>query len=103
MCLASIELARRGFEFYSQYIIKTKVPTKNIVFESFEKVKEEVSKSLEEFGITEIFSDIINVWENLKKRKCNIRVPLEKAKQCQFKRFFSKFSIKSYCEVYSFI
>lgn len=51
MCLAAFEISRRGYEFYNQYIIKTKQPNKNIIFPDLNGLKHLYIKSLEEFNI----------------------------------------------------
>ena len=51
MILASIELSRRAYEFYNQYISKTKEIKKNIVRPSLVMFKKLYTKSLEEFGL----------------------------------------------------
>ena len=103
MCLASIELARRGFEFYKQYISKEKTQSKNIIFENYSKISDLISKSLEEFGINEKFENFQKVWNEIKKRKCNIRFSLEKAIELASPKFFSKNYKKSYLAFYCFV
>ena len=51
MILASIELGRRAYEFYNQYIIKTKEIKKNIVRPNLTEFRELYLKSLEEFKL----------------------------------------------------
>ena len=50
MCLAAIELGRRGFEFYHQYILKDKQEEKNIIFDNSKFAQEKVCQSLEELS-----------------------------------------------------
>lgn len=73
-CLASIEISRRAYEFYNQYISKTKKKEKNIVFLEKEKVNDLISQSLEELGISETFLDLKDLYYKLKSRKCGYRV-----------------------------
>ena len=73
-CLASIEISRRAYEFYNQYITKEKPKEKNIVFLEKEKVNDLISQSLEELGISETFSDLKDLYYKLKSRKCSYRV-----------------------------
>ena len=106
MCLSSIEISRRAFEFYHQYILKDKEKQKNIIFNETEKSYEKVSKSLEEFGISIDFKNLRDLYYKLKKMKCSYRFPLEKSVNIflsDFKRsLFRKFYIKSYKECYIF-
>jgi hypothetical protein len=51
MILASIELGRRAYEFYNQYISKTKEIKKNIVRPNLTEFRELYLKSLEEFEL----------------------------------------------------
>ena len=75
-CLASIEISRRAYEFYSQYITKEKPKEKNIVFLEKEKVNDLISQSLEELGISETFFDLKDLYYKLKSRKCAYRVQI---------------------------
>ena len=75
-CLASIEISRRAYEFYNQYITKTKKKEKNIVFLEKEKVNDLISQSLEELGVSEAFSDLKDLYYKLKSRKCQCRVQI---------------------------
>ena len=77
--LASIELSRRGYEFNSQYIEKTKEKSKTIVQPSMQKFDDLIHKSLEEFGIKESFKDLIDLYYLFKKDpKMMYRVPFAK-------------------------
>lgn len=106
MVLSSIEISRRGYEFYHQYVLKDKEKQKNIIFNETEKSYEKVSKSLEEFGISVDFKNLKDLYYKLKKIKCSYRFPLEKSVNIflsDFKRsLFRKFYIKSYQERYVF-
>ena len=51
MILASIELGRRAYEFYNQYISRTKEQKKNIIQPDIKLFNELIIKSLEEFNI----------------------------------------------------
>ena len=53
MVLASIEIGRRGYEFSSQYIDKTKNKKKNIMLPDISDFDDLYTKSLEEFSIKE--------------------------------------------------
>ena len=75
-CLASIEISRRAYEFYNQYIIKEKLKNKNIVFLEKSKVEDLISQSLEELGINEAWNDLKELYYKLKSRKCRYRVQI---------------------------
>ena len=51
MVLASIELGRRAYEFYNQYINRTKEQKKNIIQPDIKLFNDLIIKSLEEFNI----------------------------------------------------
>ena len=77
--LASIELGRRGYEFNTQYIEKSKEKSKTIVQPSLKKFDDLIHKSLEEFGIKESFKDLIDLYYLFKKDpKMMYRVPFAK-------------------------
>lgn len=90
MCLSSVEIGRRGFEFYHQYIVKDKSQQKNIIFNESEKSLNCVRQSLEELSYTIDFKDLKDLYIQLKTRNLKYRVPLD-----VFKTVFSKKSIKS--------
>ena len=97
MCLASIEIGRRAYEFYHQYILKNKEKEKNIIFDKLENVKDRVVKSLEEFDYSDTFESLSDLYYKLKKRKCNYRFSLEKALEVHRKSFSSLKHSKSIC------
>ena len=96
-CLASIEIGRRAYEFYHQYILKDKEKEKNIIFGKLGNVKSRIVKSLEEFGYSDTFENLSDLYYKLKKRKCNYRFSLEKALETHRKSFSSLKHSKSYC------
>ena len=62
MILASIELGRRAYEFYNQYISQIKEQKKNIIQPDIKLFNNLVIKSLEEFNIQinkELFSEYL--------------------------------------------
>ena len=91
MILASIEISRRAFEFYNQYITKKFEIRKNIVRPSLVDFRELYLKSLEEFELQPIYKDLIELYYFFKKSKMLYRLSLDK-----FSLKFSRcFSIKS--------
>ena len=78
MILSSIEISRRGFEFYHQYILKDKSQIKNIVFMTLTKqIKKLICQSLEELSINvQEWNSLFDLYKFLKKSKCKYRFPL---------------------------
>ena len=78
MILSSIEISRRGYEFYHQYLIKDKKVKKNIIFiELTEKIKKLICQSLEELSINiQEWNSLFDLYKFLKKSKCKYRFPL---------------------------
>lgn len=96
MILASIEISRRGYEFYNQYITKLKNIKKNIIQPDLSKFKQLYLKSLEEFKLQPDWKDLIELYYFLKKSKMMYRLSIDQF-DLQFSRLFSKTSyIKHY-------
>lgn len=79
MIVASIEIGRRGYEFYNQYITEQKEIRKNIVFPDKSDFLMTITSSLEELGLR--FEDYSNLKKaldfiNKKKSKIMYRLPL---------------------------
>ena len=92
MILASIEIGRRGYEFYNQYISKVKDIKKNIVRPNLSMFQKLYLKSLEEFKLQPIYKDLIELYYFFKKSKLKYRLSID-----QFNLQFSRFtSYKSY-------
>ena len=91
MVLASIEISRRCYEFYNQYVIKIKPQRKNIIQPEIQDFYERCIKSLEEFGVTGEFKDFKNLYDFFKNSKMMYRVSLD----CLNPKFFSLKSTKS--------
>lgn len=98
--LASIEIGRRGYEFYHQYILKDKKMEKNIIFGNYEKDKNLYYLSLEEIGIKESFNSFMEMYSFIKNSKTRYRVSLD---DMDSSRVFRKLFIKSYTEFYNFL
>ena len=90
MVLASIEIGRRAYEFYNQYIAKIKEQRKNILFPNVQttKLKSPYDKSLEEFGISDSGLDWMKVYSVLKKSEMMYRLSVDRYDQL-FSRCFS--------------
>ena len=78
MCLAAFEIGRRTYEFYNQYIIKTKDIKKNIVFPDLQMYNSFLAKSLEEFGLETTFVNLLNQYNFFKKSKTMYRLSIDK-------------------------
>ena len=98
--LASIEIGRRGYEFYHQYILKDKKMEKNIIFGNYEKDRNLYYLSLEEIGIRESFNSLLEMYSFVKNSKMRYRVSLD---EIDSSRVFRKLLIKSYTEFYEFL
>ena len=93
MILVSIEVVRRGYEFYNQYISKVKEIKKNIIRPNLSMFNKLYLKSLEEFKLQPIYNkDLIELYYFFKKSKMMYRLSID-----QFNLQFSRFtSYKSY-------
>ena len=98
--LASIEISRRGYEFYHQYILKDKKMEKNIVFGNYEKDKDLYYLSMEEIGVRESFNSFMEMYSFVKNSKVRYRVSLD---EIDSSRVFRRLFIKSYTEFYDFL
>ena len=98
MCLAAFEVGRRSYEFYNQYIIKTKEIKKNIVFPDLQMYNSFLTKSLEEFDLKTTFVNLLNQYNLFKKSKTMYRLSIDKF-NLQFSRLFS---LKSNVNIYYF-
>ena len=92
MILSSIEIGRRGYEFYNQYISKTKDIKKNIIRPNLSMFQKLYFKSLEEFNLQPIYKDLIELYYFFKKSKLKYRLSIDDF-NLQFSRFTSS---KSY-------
>ena len=92
MVLASIEIGRRGYEFYNQYVSKTKEIKKNIIRPNLSMFNKLYLKSLEEFKLQPIYKDLIELYNFFKKSKLKYRLSIDDF-NLQFSRFTSS---KSY-------
>ena len=92
MVLASIEIGRRGYEFYNQYISKVKEIKKNIIRSNLSMFNKLYLKSLEEFKLQPIYKDLIELYYFFKKSKIKYRLSIDDF-NLQFSRFTSS---KSY-------
>ena len=91
--LASIEIGRRGYEFYHQYILKDKEMEKNIVFGNYEKDLNLYYLSLEEIGIRESFNSFMEMYSFIKNSKVRYRVSLDEINSSRvLRKFFYKTS-----------
>ena len=91
MVLSSIEISRRAYEFYNQYVIKTKNIKKNIIQPLVSDFKDLIIKSLEEFNINEKFESLIDIYYFFKKYGMKYRISFDDNQK--FYRFFSDYSL----------
>ena len=95
MILASIEIGRRGYEFYNQYINKTKDIKKNIMKPDLSMFNRLYLKSLEEFKLQSTYKDLIDLYYFFKKSKMMYRLSIDQF-NLQFSRLFSNTSYIEY-------
>ena len=98
MILSSIEISRRGYEFYHQYIKKDKEKQKNIIFNESESNKILIKKSLEELKYEKDFASIEKLYKEIKTLNLRYRVSLN-----ENLKFFSLKSNKSKINCYNYI
>ena len=95
--LASIEISRRGYEFYNQYITKVKEIKKNIIQPKIDQFRNLWIKSLEEFDLKDNWIDFKQLYLYFKKSKLKYRLSIDN--NLQFSRVFSG---KSQLSVYNY-
>jgi len=66
MCLASIEIGRRTYEFYHQYIASDFAKTKNIVFPDVNDFREQIERTMEVFNLKNSEIDLRKIYYALK-------------------------------------
>ena len=98
MVLASIEIGRRGYEFYHQYIAKDKPKSKNIIFNESESTKTQISQSMEELGLKENFTNIKDLYFRITK---TLKLRYRVSSNFDNLKFFSLKSIKSRIILYN--
>jgi len=78
MVLSSIEIGRRCYEFYNQYISKQNKIQKNIIQPNLKDFNSLCTKSLEEFNIQSTeFKDLKDLYYIFKNSKLTYRVPIQ--------------------------
>ena len=78
MVLSSIEIGRRAYEFYNQYIIKQNKVQKNIIQPNLKDFNSLCIKSLEEFNMQNTeFKDLKDLYYIFKNSKLTYRVPIQ--------------------------
>jgi hypothetical protein len=98
MVLSSIEISRRAYEFNLQYIAKTKLKKKNIIFPDISLFQDRLEKSLEEFNLKIEGRSFEKLYYFLKNAKIKYRVPLN-----QWSGVFSLKHVKSMVNCYQFL
>ena len=80
MCLASIEIGRRTYEFYHQYVLKDVQPINNIIFPRLSDFDALFERSVEEFNIKDKNDSLKKIYYSLKDNsKVTYRVSLDSA------------------------
>lgn len=93
--LASIEVGRRNYEFYHQYIQKDKPVNKTIYYN--DKFNEILNESLNDLGVIVEHQNIKDLYNKLKSLNIQYRVPLRKPREV-----FRLKSCKSKVLIYKF-
>lgn len=96
MCLASIEISRRAYEFQNQYIKKSKEIKRNIIFPEVNTIKPHIIQALEEIGYIGSIDGLGELCHQIKNMKLKYRVPLTSKKGM----VSSLLSVKSYLSLY---
>ena len=97
MVLSSVEIGRRAYEFYNQYITKSLSVRKNIIFPSLGRVKNIIVQSLEELNTNVPFENLRELYYTLKNTKNfgqRYRVPLETTES--FRKYYKKKRVSLY-------
>lgn len=89
MILSSVEISRRAFEFYGQYISKERQKKKNIVFPERSGFEEAVSRSIEELNIADGPVSFTELYRHIKESKVRYRLSLDQFPDLEFSRFSS--------------
>jgi len=66
MCLASIEIGRRTYEYYHQYIANDFAKTKNILFPNVDDFRERIERTMEVFNLKDSEIDLRKIYYALK-------------------------------------
>ena len=102
-CLASIEIGRRGLEYFSQYISKRKPKEKIVIFPDLDSVKPKLVQSLEELNMFKEFDS----WENFKSLVKDSKVRYRVSYSESFNRYsgvlFRKFHKRKYLITYQYL
>lgn len=93
--LASIEVGRRNYEFYHQYILKDRSINKTIYYN--DTFNDELNKSLRDLNLNIEYKNIKDLYNKLKSLNMQYRVPLRKPREV-----FRLKSCKSKVKIYKF-
>ena len=103
MCLSAIEISRRGYEFYHQWVLKDKEQVKNIIFDNSVYALNRIKQSLEELNYSGEFAGLSELYYSLKKARCNYRFSIEESKNWFGNSFSSKELIHTYVSILRFV
>ena len=102
-CLASIEIGRRGLEFFNQYISKRKPKEKIVIFPNLDSVKSILIQSLEELNMC----NELDSWENFKSlvkdSKVRYRVSYLESLSKYSGVLFRKFHKRKFINTYAYL
>ena len=98
MCLSSIEIGRRAYEFVNQYKKNKKETKKNIIIPDEILFRNQITQALEEIGYIGKNVGLRKLYYLIKNMKLKYRVPLTLKKEM----VYSMLSINSYLDLYKF-
>ena len=102
-CLASIEIGRRGLEFFNQYISKRKPKEKIVIFPDLDSVKSMLIQSLEELNMCKEIDSWKNFISLVKDSKVRYRVSYSESFSKYSGVLFRKFHKRKFMNIYVYL
>ena len=102
-CLASIEIGRRGLEFFNQYISKRKPKEKIVIFPDLDSVKSVLIQSLEELNMCKEIESWQDFTSLVKDSKVRYRVSYSESLNKYSGVLFRKFHKRKYLITYVYL
>ncbi len=102
-CLASIEIGRRGLEFFNQYIVKRKPKEKIVIFPDLSSVKSILIQSLEELNMCKEIESWKDFTSLVKDSKARYRVSYLESLNKYSGVLFRKFHKRKYLITYVYL
>ena len=102
-CLASIEIGRRGLEFFNQYISKRKPKEKIVIFPDLSSVKSILIQSLEELNMCNELESWKDFKSLVKDSKVRYRVSYSESENMYSGVLFRKFHKRKFINIYHYL